>query len=37
MRFLVYNLLRDAGVEVGMGFELKDDVQDVHKQQDLLS
>lgn len=35
MRLLVDDLLRNAGIEIGMGLELEDDVQNVHQEQDL--
>ena len=36
MRFFIDDLLRNTGVEVRVGLELKDDVQDVHQQKDLI-
>lgn len=31
MRLLIDDALRDTGVEVGVGLELEENVQDVHK------
>lgn len=36
MRFFINDLLWDTGVKIGVGFELEDDVQDVHQEQDLI-
>lgn len=36
MRFFVDYLLRNTGVEVRVGLELKNDVQDVHEQENLI-
>lgn len=37
MGLLVDNALGDTGVEVGMGLELEDDVQDVDQEEDLFN
>jgi hypothetical protein len=34
--FFVDDLLRDTSVEVGVGLELEDNVQNIYKQQDLI-
>lgn len=37
MRFFVDDALWDTRVEVGVGLELEDDIQDIDQEEDLLN